>query len=169
MYTSVPLAEDATPPAVAPRVVRAGEGRSLSAMTDTVLFKLGGEETGGALALGLVTVAPGGGPPPHVHAAEDELFLVLEGRFAVWSETGTSEVGPGDAVFLPRGVPHTYCNVGSTPGRFWVVANPAGFEHFYEAFSQVCARPGGPDPAEAVAIAAEHGITLLIPSAAVGA
>lgn len=165
MYAPVSPAKGTDRSAVSPVVVRTGEGRAVTAMTDTVLFKLGGEETGGALAVGLVTVAPGGGPPPHVHAAEDELFLVLEGRFAVWTEGMRSEVGPGDVVFLPRGVPHTYHNVGHEPGRFWVVANPSGFEHFFEAFSQVCARPGGPDPAEAVAIGAEHGITLLLPDA----
>lgn len=169
MYAPARFAKGAAAPAPAPRVVRATEGRVITALTDTVVFKLGGEETGGAMAVGLVVVAPGGGPPPHVHAAEDELFLVLEGRFSVWTDGTTAEVGPGDAVFLPRGVPHTYCNVGSTPGRFWVVANPSGFEHFYEAFSQVCARDGGPDPAEAVAVAAEHGITLLLPAASAAA
>ena len=42
-------------------------------------FLLTGEETGGALFMAEISVAPGGGTPPHIHHREDEAFRMLEG------------------------------------------------------------------------------------------
>ena len=43
-------------------------------------WKARSPETGGAFALVEVTVQPGTEPPLHVHAHEDEAYLVLNGR-----------------------------------------------------------------------------------------
>jgi uncharacterized RmlC-like cupin family protein len=39
---------------------------------------------------------------------------------------------PGSFVFAPRGIPHTYQNVGATPARALVIISPAGLEKFFE-------------------------------------
>jgi len=42
----------------------------------------------------------------HKHDAEDELFLVIGGRFRMEFRDRTVELGPGDLVIVPHGVEH---------------------------------------------------------------
>jgi mannose-6-phosphate isomerase-like protein (cupin superfamily) len=42
-----------------------------------------GEQTGGAFTLLEAVVPLGGGPPPHIHHLEDEVFVILEGELLV--------------------------------------------------------------------------------------
>ena len=64
--------------------------------------------------------------PLHVHAHEDELFYILEGEHVI--EVGDEEfqVGPGDMVFAPRGVPHSQRRVVPGVGRLLVMTSPGG-------------------------------------------
>ena len=47
---------------------------------------------------------------------------------------GEDKIGAsaGSFVHLPRGVIHTYKNVGATPARFLTLMVPAGLEKFFE-------------------------------------
>jgi Cupin domain len=47
-------------------------------------------DTGSAHFAFIATEPPGGGPPLHTHATEDEFFLVLEGEISFWID-GTQE------------------------------------------------------------------------------
>jgi mannose-6-phosphate isomerase-like protein (cupin superfamily) len=42
----------------------------------------------------------------HKHDAEDELFVVIGGRFRMEFRDRTVELGPGDLVIVPHGVEH---------------------------------------------------------------
>jgi len=42
----------------------------------------------------------------HKHEAEDELFLVLEGKLFIELAEQTLELGPGEFTIIPRGVEH---------------------------------------------------------------
>jgi mannose-6-phosphate isomerase-like protein (cupin superfamily) len=42
----------------------------------------------------------------HHHEAEDELFLVLEGRLTMRFRDGDVELGKGEMIVVPRGVEH---------------------------------------------------------------
>ncbi|MHC5113824.1 MAG: cupin domain-containing protein [Planctomycetota bacterium] len=42
----------------------------------------------------------------HHHDAEDEMFLVLEGRVDIHRRDGVIELGPGELYVVPRGVEH---------------------------------------------------------------
>ena len=104
---------------------------------------------------------PGGGPPPHHHVNEDEAFHVLEGRVAFLSDGEWHEVGPGGAAYMPRGVVHTFKNVGDQPSRMLISTTPSGFEKFFARCAEEFAKPGGPDMPRIIQIGVEHGIYFL--------
>jgi mannose-6-phosphate isomerase-like protein (cupin superfamily) len=142
------MSADSTNSSVAFRtmlVVPPGAGRPLAAFGSVAEFKLEGDQTGGTFCLALAETPPGVSPPPHVHHNDDELFLILEGEMSVLSSEGWIPLTPGTAVYLPRGVPHTFRNTGSTPSRHWVLTFPSGFDQFYreaaEMFAQGSANP----------------------------
>jgi uncharacterized cupin superfamily protein len=71
---------------------------------------------------------PGGpaGPPRliaprHLHYRDDEAWYVLEGTLRVQMGGDEVEAGAGAAVFVPRGMPHTYWNPGPNPVRYLLV------------------------------------------------
>lgn len=86
---------------------------------------------------GLVTVIEGvvlsGGPPLHVHEAEDEVVICIEGKLAyqVGEKRGTLE--PGGVLWFPRAVPHAVANLSDHPVRFLTVVTPSGIEDFFRA------------------------------------
>jgi mannose-6-phosphate isomerase-like protein (cupin superfamily) len=142
-------------------VVQPSEGKELRAFGDVLSVCLSGEQTGGALAVMLDETPPDGGPPFHVHSREDEWFLVVEGRISFFADGRWTEVGPGGAVYLPRGCPHTYRNIGTTPSKHWILTAPAGFEQFFARCADEFAKLGGPDMSRIVEIHYEYGIGLL--------
>lgn len=158
-------------PAARPVIVQPDGGRHVHAFGDHIQFLLSGDDTGGALALGLASTPAGHGPPPHVHHREAELFVVLEGELEFWAEGGAgggtwTRVAPGGVVFLPADLPHTYRNVGSTPSRHLVLTTPAGFERFFSACGELfaAAGPGAPPDMDAIVrVSADHGIEYLVP------
>ena len=144
-----------------PAIVQPGGGTDLHAFGDVVSVMLGGEQTSGTLTVAFDVTPPGGGPPPHVHGNEDELFLVVEGQLSYFVEGQWTEVGAGGAVYLPRGTTHCYRNVGATPSRQWILTTPSGFERFFARCANEFAKPGGPDMQQIVAIHQDHGIALV--------
>jgi quercetin dioxygenase-like cupin family protein len=156
----------AAPPgaAMAARIIPPTEGERLSAFGDTIVFKLGGHDTGEALTLALGTVPPGGGPPPHRHLAEDELFIVLSGREEFLVNGAWTPVEPGTVVYLPRGTVHTFRNVGDVPSQHWVLTTPGGFDRFFRecaaVFDAAAASNGAPDMTRILAIFAAYQLEL---------
>ena len=153
-------------PALSPVILRAEEGSTLTAFGDVVQFKLSGEQTGGGLALGMCLTPPGGGPPPHLHRQEDELFLITEGTVSFLANGTWTDVGPGGAVFVPRGAVHTFKNNTAQVTKHWVIATPSGFERFFGRCAQVFAAGGaaGPDMTQIMQICGEHGIEFAEPA-----
>ncbi len=49
----------------------------------------------------------------HFHPNSDETFLVIEGRLLIEFEEGSLELGPGQLVTVPLGVPHRTRPAGS--------------------------------------------------------
>lgn len=92
-----------------------------------------GKDTGGSFALVEALAPKGTEPPPHTHANEDEAYYLLEGEMTFWVGGRTIAAGPGDCVWLPRGVEHGF--EAKTPQvKVLVLIAPAGLE---EAFKQV--------------------------------
>jgi mannose-6-phosphate isomerase-like protein (cupin superfamily) len=118
----------------AAQVIPPGAGRAYWAVGDRLTFKLGTEHTAGAFSVAEVRVSPGGGPPPHVHHREDEIFYLLEGSLQFIKGDERFEGSAGDAFYLPRGVPHAFKNASDRPARALVFATPCGFENFIPEF-----------------------------------
>jgi len=92
---------------------RPGEGRaSDNPLGVELVFKVRGEQTDGTLTAFENLVASGEGPPLHTHANEDEAIYILDGevRFKLGDEIQTGAAG--SYVFIPRGTPHAWQNVG---------------------------------------------------------
>jgi mannose-6-phosphate isomerase-like protein (cupin superfamily) len=84
------------------------------------------------------------GPPEHVHVREDEMYVVLEGTIRFKADGRYFEAPAGAFMFIPRGTPHSFLNVGEGAARLLVMFAPAGMERFFEGHAAL--PPGPPDP-----------------------
>jgi len=144
-------------------VVQPGQGSILHAFGEEVRLHLTAIETGGCQTLWTEITPPGGGPPPHFHRDEDETFYVLDGRVSFFKDGAWHAAEPGAVAYMPRGVVHTFKNVGETPLRMLISTSPSGFETFFARCAAEFARPDGPDMERITAISAEHGIHFVQP------
>jgi quercetin dioxygenase-like cupin family protein len=141
---------------------------------DLVHIRIDGDASGGALALMDSRGRSGDMPPLHVHRREDETFYVLEGELSLFVADEQIVVGPGEAAFAPRDVPHTY-RVESDEAHWLVITAPAGFDAFVREVSEPAPAdelpPAGRpvDPAFLGEAAARAGIEILGPPGALPA
>jgi uncharacterized cupin superfamily protein len=107
-------------------------------------------------------------PAPHSHDGFEETIYGLEG-VTRWTIDGeTVEVGPGDAVCIPRGRIHGFENHGSVDATFLAMATPAVFgpAYFREVGAVLAASAGGPPDMAAIGeVMRRHGLTPVSPSA----
>lgn len=108
-----------------------GEGKAVGVLGDRTTFKVLSDETGGAYAILEQAIPAGHGPPLHVHRHETEVFYVLEGEFEF--KVGEKQVAAPQGTLLagPRDIPHTFRNVGSTPGRILLTVIPGRFSNYF--------------------------------------
>ena len=135
--------------------LQSGPGRDL-------VFKVTGDETGGAFDYFVVEVAPHGGPPLHVHHETEESLHILSGRFKVRSGDEEQVLEQGGFAFMPSGLPHAFLNLTDEPAEIVVVYTPGGCASFYAELGPLT-RDGAPAPAEVAACFERHGMTLLGP------
>lgn len=109
--------------------------RSFWGPGDRYTFLVTGEESAGSMFALDCVVGVGGGPPPHRHLAEDELFYIYNGSISFTAGEETRTVSAGESVFVPRGTPHGYRTDGETEARMIAVYTPAGMEGW---FREVC-------------------------------
>ena len=127
-------------------VVRPGEGRVGDLGDIGVVFKLWGEDTGGALAIIEHPFPVGALVAPHLHTREDEYSIVTEGEIGFRSGDREVVLGPGGYIAKPRGELHAMWNAGATPARMIEIISPAGFEHFFREVAELIA--AGPPAAD---------------------
>jgi quercetin dioxygenase-like cupin family protein len=111
------------------------EGRMFWGPGDRYTFLVTSEESAGSMFALDCLVGAGGGPPPHRHLAEDELFTILAGAIEFTTGDETRTVRAGESVFVPRGTRHAYVNAGDADARMVAVYSPAGMEGW---FREVC-------------------------------
>ena len=133
----------------------------------TVRFLLPGDNSSGSIAAFELTV-PGAQrllAPAHSHDHYEE---TIDGVLT-WTVDGKQiEVGPGQALCIPRGAIHRFDNNGSRDVKALCVITPAaiGPQYFREAAEVINAAAGGPpNRAQMVEIMCRHGLKPAPPQA----
>jgi quercetin dioxygenase-like cupin family protein len=114
-----------------PLVLHAGEGRKVQVLGAPTTYKIEPGQTGDAYALLEQIIPPGHGPPLHIHNHETEVFYVLEREFEFRVAGDRFLARAGTTVAGPRGIPHTFQNVGDAPGRLLLLVIPGRFARFF--------------------------------------
>jgi mannose-6-phosphate isomerase-like protein (cupin superfamily) len=139
------------PPGGAPRF-SGPQGREAD-VTEVVATR---DQTGGSLGLFRQTIAPKSGPSTHTHQAEDEFFYVVSGEFKVKVGDRVMNAPAQSVMFVPRGIAHTFQNVGTTPGVLLVGVTPGGLEKMFEERQ-------GVDPETNRALMKKHNVEVVGP------
>ena len=120
-------------------------------------------ESGGSVAIHEFDVPAGAGLAlAHSHDAYEETIYGLRGVTSWTIEGDAVDVGPGDAIVIPRGAVHRFDNNGDEDATMLAIVTPAllGPDYFHELAAVVEAAAGGPpDPQEIVAVMLRHGLT----------
>src|SRR5450631_2185905 len=145
------------------KVLAPGEGLRLqSGPGRDLIFKVTGEDTGGAFDYFIVEVAPHGGPPLHVHHKQEETIHVLKGQFKVRIGDEHFQLKEGGFAYLPSKIPHAFLNLTDQPAEIIVVYTPGGGHKFYEDLGPAT-RSGTADRTAIAAIFEKYDMTLLGP------
>lgn len=97
----------------------------------------------------------------HSHDHYEETIYGIEG-IVTWTVNGQSiDVGPGQAICIPRGAVHRFDNRGGQDVKMLCVATPAkiGPSYFRKVAEVLNAANGPPDRAKLVEIMRRHGLT----------
>lgn len=100
-----------------------------------MFVELDSDDTKGAMAVVRVFVPPGEGPAPHVHSREDEFFTIVRGRYRFRHGEEEMDALPGSTIFMPRGIPHVFRNIGDEPGEHVLTLVPGGLEKLFREVS----------------------------------
>jgi quercetin dioxygenase-like cupin family protein len=104
--------------------------------------------------------------PAHSHDHYEETVYGIEGVLT-WTVDGKPiDVGPGEALCIPRGAVHRFDNNGSRDVKALCVITPAaiGPEYFRESAELIHQAAGGPpDRAKMAEIMRRHGLTPAAP------
>ena len=69
---------------------------------------LSSRDTEGPLSVGDATWAAGSGTEIHVHASEDEVFVILSGEVELTIDGRRFRRAAGESTFIPRSTPHAF-------------------------------------------------------------
>jgi quercetin dioxygenase-like cupin family protein len=122
-----------------------------------MVFKLWGQDTGGALSIVEHPFPVGALVPPHTHTREDEYSIVTRGQIGFRSGEREVVLEAGGYITKPRGELHTMWNAGSSPARMIEVISPAGFEHFFRELAGMTAAVS-PQLPDVMALASRYGL-----------
>ena len=134
----------------------------------TVRFLVTSSESNGSVAAFELAVAgslrlPA---PAHSHDHYEETIYGIEGTLTWTVEGKAIDVGPGQALCIPRGAVHRFDNNTSADAKALCVITPAaiGPEYFRETFALLKATAGGPpEKAKLLEIMRRHGLTPALP------
>ncbi len=130
----------------------------------SVRFLLTAEKSNGSIAAFELTV-PGSQrlpAPAHSHDHYEETIYGIDGVMT-WTVDGQQiDIGPGQALCIPRGAVHRFDNHGSAEVKALCLITPAaiGPQYFRESAEVINAAAGGPpDRVKMAEIMRRHGLT----------
>ena len=133
-----------------------------------IRFLLTGDDSNGSVSVFEVLVPVGQrlAAPAHKNDAYEEVLYGIEGVLT-WTVDGIPiEVGPGQALCIPRGAVHRFDNLGSEDVKQLALITPAIMApaYFHEAAEVLGAAAGGPpDRAKMMDVFRRHGMTVAAP------
>jgi quercetin dioxygenase-like cupin family protein len=135
-----------------------------------VRFLLTGDQSTGSVAAFEIVVpaAQRLAAPAHSHGHYEETVYGIAGVLTRTVDGTPIDVGPGQALCIPRGAIHRFDNNGSVDVKALCLITPAaiGPQFFREAATVINAAAGGPpDRAKMVEIMRRHGLTPAPPPA----
>jgi quercetin dioxygenase-like cupin family protein len=146
------------------------EGDAFWMLDSLYEVKVSADETGGSLTAMQMTIPPGMGPPPHVHAGGESVY-VLEGEVRYHIGDQAHEGGPGTFFHIPAGIEEHFEPAGDEPMRLLVLYTPGGIDKFFAEAGEPAQRRELPPPSETppdlerlASIAAKHGLELKVPA-----
>lgn len=87
---------------------------------EKILFDRDVTET---VALGRITVKPGKSTQIGLHIDEEEVYVILNGKALLTVGNELQEVGPGDAVYVPRNTRHQMACISDENLEYLYFAN----------------------------------------------
>jgi len=127
-----------------------------------IRFLVEGEDSAGSVAIFEFDVPAGAMVPvAHSHDAYEETIYGLEGVLTMTVEGVKTEVGPGDALLIPRGAVHRFDNLHDDDAKALAIVSPGvlGPEYFRDVAAVVDAAAGGPPDLAAIGAAMKrHGL-----------
>jgi quercetin dioxygenase-like cupin family protein len=156
------------------RRLRGGEPGEQSIMAETITlgplelrFFYSKEKTAGSLDMFEMTVQPNGRMPiPHYHESWDESIYGLTGQ-TTWCIDGRDiDLGPGETVFIKRGIVHGFTNRTQAPASCLCVLSPGVLGPQYFKDMAVLLSAATPDPARMKETMLRYGLIPVPPSQA---
>ena len=128
-----------------------------------IRFLIEGEQSDGSVAVFEFGVPAGAKvAATHSHDGYEETIYGLEGVLT-WTIEGTpTEVGPGEALCIPRGAVHRFDNTRDLDAKALAIVTPGilGPDYFRDVAAVLDAAAGGPpDLAAIAAVMRRHGLT----------
>jgi quercetin dioxygenase-like cupin family protein len=128
-----------------------------------VRFLVAGEESAGSVAIFEFDVPSGSKvAAAHSHDGYEETIYGLEGALTWTVEGIPTDVGPGEALCIPRGAVHQFDNRGDADAKALAIVTPGilGPDYFREVAAVLDAAAGGPPDLAAIgAVMRRHGLT----------
>ena len=128
-----------------------------------IRFLVEGQQSAGSVAVFEFDVPAGARVPvAHSHDGYEETIYGLEGVLTWTIEGRPTDVGPGEALFIPRGAVHHFYNTSDADAKALAIVTPGilGPDFFREVAAILDAAAGGPPDSAALGeVMRRHGLT----------
>jgi mannose-6-phosphate isomerase-like protein (cupin superfamily) len=106
--------------------------KTLLVAGNDIIVKIDGKQTDDTYSVFELRVPPNVGAGLHIDKDWDEWWHVIEGTFAFTMNGKQIQLTAGGFAHGPKGIPHSFKNVGDTTGKLVMITMPSGLEKFFK-------------------------------------